>query len=116
MILWLDAHLPPQLAFWLREQFNVEVAALRDLGLREATDLKLFEAAREANAIIVTKDRDFVELVTRRGIPPQVLWITCGNTSNAHLREILTAALPQALERLEKDEPVVEIGDESTPV
>ena len=114
MILWLDAQLPPQLASWLREQFSVEVAALRDLGLREATDPELFEAAREANAIIVTKDKDFVELVTRRGIPPRVLWITCGNTSNARLREILTDALPQALERLEKDEPVIEIGNEST--
>ena len=31
---------------------------------------------------MITKDRDFVELLGRLGPPPKIIWITCGNTSN----------------------------------
>jgi predicted nuclease of predicted toxin-antitoxin system len=57
----------------------------------------------------MTKDRDFVDLVERYGSPPQVIWLTCGNTSNARLKEILTATLPDALELLRSGERLVEI-------
>jgi predicted nuclease of predicted toxin-antitoxin system len=59
----------------------------------------------------LTKDRDFVLLVERFGPPPQVVWITCGNTSNERLRKVLAASFPQALELLRRGEPVVEISD-----
>ncbi len=39
--------------------------ALRDLGLRDAEDLDIFEAAKAQNVILMTKDRGFVELVDR---------------------------------------------------
>jgi predicted nuclease of predicted toxin-antitoxin system len=57
----------------------------------------------------MTKDRDFVDLVEQYGSPPQVIWLTCGNTSNARLKEILTATLPDALELLRSGERLVEI-------
>jgi len=37
------------------------------------------------------------------------IWIRCGNTSNARLREILTATLRDALELLGGGEPLIEI-------
>ncbi|QQE65212.1 hypothetical protein GFS31_18980 [Leptolyngbya sp. BL0902] len=58
----------------------------------------------------MTKDRDFVDLVDRLGPPPQIIWLTCGNTSNARLREILGSVLPTALEILCSGESLVEIG------
>ena len=57
----------------------------------------------------MTKDSDFVDLVERLGPPPKIIWLTCGNTSNARLREILSATLLQALELLRTDETLVEI-------
>ena len=66
---------------------------------------------REAGAVVLTKDTDFSLLLERLGPPPQVLWVTCGNTSNAHLRGVLAATLPNALELLEAGEPLVEITD-----
>jgi predicted nuclease of predicted toxin-antitoxin system len=57
----------------------------------------------------MTKDRDFVDFVERYGSPPQVIWLTCGNTSNARLKEILTATLPDAMELLRSGERLVEI-------
>jgi predicted nuclease of predicted toxin-antitoxin system len=59
----------------------------------------------------MTKDRDFLVLLERFGSPPQVLWITCGNTSNARLRQILQDALSVALKLLEQGESLVEISD-----
>ncbi|MBD2066372.1 hypothetical protein H6F93_02325 [Leptolyngbya sp. FACHB-671] len=56
------------------------------------------------------KDSDFVDLVDRFGSPPQIIWLTCGNTSNARLREILSTTLLEALELLRSGEVLVEIS------
>ena len=93
MTLWLDAQISPRLAPWIRDAFGLDIVHVRDLGLREAEDLDVFNSAREADAIVITKDRDFVELSGRLGSPPKVIWITCGNTSNARLRTILSKTL-----------------------
>ncbi len=113
MILWLDAQLPPLLAAWIEASFGVQCRAVRDLGLRDAKDPSIFLAARDAGAVVMTKDRDFVDLQRRLGPPPSVLWVTCGNTSNARLREILTSVIPTAFRMLESGESLVEISDGS---
>ncbi|HTU20912.1 MAG TPA: DUF5615 family PIN-like protein [Gemmataceae bacterium] len=112
MILWLDAQLPPSVAAWITATFGIEARAVRDLGLRDAKDPPIFQAARAAAAVVMTKDSDFVEMLQRLGPPPKVLWVTCGNTSNARLREILSRQLPAAVARLEGGEDLVEIGDD----
>jgi predicted nuclease of predicted toxin-antitoxin system len=61
----------------------------------------------------MSKDSDFVELVLRHGVPPQIIWITCGNTSNTRLQEILTAAWPTVVQLLAAGEKLVEVGDRS---
>ncbi len=115
MIIWIDAQLSPALARWIRETFQIEAHAVRDLGLRNAKDPVIFKAAREAEVVVMSKDEDFRLLVERQGPPPQVLWVTCGNTSNARLREILTKSLPAAIELLERGESLVEISDAYVP-
>ena len=111
MIFWIDAQVSPYLARWLSSEFDIEARPIRDLGLRDAKDREIFLAAREADAVVLTKDRDFVLLLEQLGPPLGVLWLTIGNTSNAHLREVLTQNLPSALELLRRDEPLVEIAD-----
>jgi predicted nuclease of predicted toxin-antitoxin system len=110
MTVWLDAHLSPVLAPWLSATFGVAAAAVRDLGLRDALDPPIFDAARTAGAVVMTKDADFAEMVTRRGPPPQVIWLRCGNTSNAALRVMLAAEFPAALTQLAAGAPLVEVG------
>ncbi len=112
MKIWVNAQLSPTSAKWIAQKFAVEAIAVRDLGLREAVDKDIFEAARDDGAVVMTKDSDFVDLVNARGAPPQVLWLTCGNTSNERLQEILAKTLPQALQLLQAGEKVVEITDE----
>jgi predicted nuclease of predicted toxin-antitoxin system len=111
MIFWIDAQLSPLLAPWLAMHFGVTAYALRDLGLRDATDRAIFDAARSANAIMITKDRDFTELVARLGPPPQIVWVTCGNTSNIRMRLIFEATFAQAMLLLQAGDPLVEIRD-----
>lgn len=111
MKFWIDAQLPPGLAHWLGEALDVEAAALRDLGLLFAKDAAIFEAAREADVVLISKDIDFVDLVQRRGPPPRVLWVTCGNASNSRLRDVFTATFPRALALLADGRDIVEISD-----
>ena len=110
MTIWIDAQMSPAMAAWVSSIFAVNAVAIRDLGLRDAEDKEIFEAARRENAIVMTKDSDFVLLLDRLGAPPQVIWVTCGNTSNARLKEILTSTLPKALELLQSGEELVEIN------
>lgn len=110
MIVWLDAQLSPALAPWLCEQFGVDASSLVRLGLRDATDPELFERARAAGAVLLTKDNDFAELVRRHGPPPQIVLLTLGNTSNARLKDVLTRSWAQLSQLLGKREPLVEIS------
>ena len=87
MILWLDAQISPRLRPKIRREFKIEVVHVRDLGLREAEDPKIFDEARRAKAVVLTKDEDFVILVERLGPPPQIIWLTCGHVSNARLKK-----------------------------
>jgi predicted nuclease of predicted toxin-antitoxin system len=112
VIVWLDAQLSPAIAPWLSSTFSIEAHAVRDLGLRDSDDPAIFDAAKAANVVVFTKDSDFVELVERRGAPPQVVWIRCGNTSNAKLREVLTSEWTRLVERLDAGDVLVEVGAE----
>lgn len=110
MKFWVDAQLPPMLAQWLSTAYGVSAQSLRDLGLRDASDIAIFQAARDAEAVIVSKDSDFVELVSRHGTPPQLLWVTCGNVTNQRLHEVFGKTFPDAMESLASGQAIVEIG------
>jgi predicted nuclease of predicted toxin-antitoxin system len=107
--IWIDAQLSPALAGWLTDRFGVEAIHLSELNLVQASDPAIFDAARSADASILTKDRDFVELVHRYGTPPRVIWITCGNTSNREMMRVLETTLERACELLASGEAMVEI-------
>ena len=72
MTIWIDAQLSPALALWIVQTFGVAALALRDVGLRDATDREIFLAAKQQSRIVMTKDADFVKLLDALGPPPQV--------------------------------------------
>ena len=59
----------------------------------------------------MTKDADCAALVDQLGASPQIVLVTCGNTSNAHLRQVVGTAWPTVREMLERGEALVEVGD-----
>jgi predicted nuclease of predicted toxin-antitoxin system len=110
--IWIDAQLSPALAARInRASTGLATKSVPTLGLCDATDAEIFFAARSAGAVIMSKDSDFLNLLDAYGPPPQVIWITCGNTSNAKMRAVLQASLTPAITLLQNREPLVEIRD-----
>jgi predicted nuclease of predicted toxin-antitoxin system len=110
MNIWVDAQLSPAVASWLEARFEVNATPLRELGLRDASDREVFLAAREAGVVVMTKDQDFVRLLEELGAPPQIIWGTCGNTSNARLESMLANSARKAFGLLVSGEPLIEIS------
>ena len=111
-MIWLDAHLSPRVAGWIIKELGHDAKALREIGLRDADDAVIFQQARQSNVVLITKDRDFADLVSFHGPPPKVIWLRCGNTSEERLKDILTAHLEDALHFLASGEAMVEIRGE----
>jgi predicted nuclease of predicted toxin-antitoxin system len=110
MTLWLDAQISPLLAPWIAEEFGIDCRAVADFGLHRAKDRQIFEAAGQTGAVVMSKDRDFIDLLTLNGPPPKVIWLTCGNCSNASLKLLLAATLGAAIDLLEKGDTIVQIA------
>jgi predicted nuclease of predicted toxin-antitoxin system len=111
VILWIDAQLSPALAPWITQRFGVSAFSVKHLGLRDSEDPDIFQAARAASAVVMSKDSDFVRLLEQHGPPPKILWVTLGNTSNARMREVLEQTFVKALALLDGGESLVEIRD-----
>jgi predicted nuclease of predicted toxin-antitoxin system len=75
----IDAQLPPALARWI-ESLGHKAEHVADIGMNDANDREIWLWARETNAIIISKDSDFVTLVTLEENCPPVIWIRLGNT------------------------------------
>ncbi|WP_217992542.1 DUF5615 family PIN-like protein [Longimonas halophila] len=85
--IWIDAQLSPALAAWINRTYDdINAQSVQAVGLRDAEDEKIFQAVRDANVIVMSKDSDFLNLLDRHGLPPKVIWVTCGNTSNQRER------------------------------
>ena len=74
MSLLLDENLSPRLVSRLSSLFPGCIH-VRDAGLKQADDRNIREWARNNNYNVVTADSDFVEMVTRTGPPPKVIYL-----------------------------------------
>ena len=74
-------------------------------GLNTATDLQVWEYAKENDFVLVTQDADFIDWNRLFGIPPKILWIRFGNQSVdfAQQRFLLHE---NAIKSFEKDEEI----------
>jgi predicted nuclease of predicted toxin-antitoxin system len=60
-----------------------------DVGLFGASDLAIWQHAREKGLILVSKDEDFHQLSVLHGPPPKVIWVRLGNCSTEHVIRLL---------------------------
>lgn len=113
MNIWIDAQLSPSLAAWINRTFPALTAqSVTALGLRDASDMDIFREAAVRQVIIMTKDDDFLKMVNQYGPPPYIILITCGNTSNARMREILSQYLLPVINLIKGGEALIEIKGE----
>ena len=59
------------------------------LGMQRASDLEIWQYARDNNCTIVTHDSDFHDLSLLRGAPPQIIWLRCGNQATEDMKNLL---------------------------
>jgi len=114
--LLFDQNLAPRLVGRVAAEFPGSLH-VRDLDLQAATDAEVLRVAAQRDLVIVTKDKDFADLVTARGGGPKVLWLLLGNVSTDEIAESILAAADSIVRLL--DDPsvqVVQMAGRVTPV
>jgi predicted nuclease of predicted toxin-antitoxin system len=102
----VDAQLPPGLCRWLQARGH-EAEHVFGLDMHEASDAAVAAIAAETGAALISKDEDFVVLSGRGTV--RLLWLRCGNISNAALEPWLAARWPQIEALLEAGEDLIEV-------
>ncbi|MCU0841361.1 MAG: DUF5615 family PIN-like protein, partial [Thiobacillaceae bacterium] len=82
---------PPALAERLQDLFP-DASHVEHIGLGSADDERVWHAACAGDYAIVTKDADFQDLATLRGVPPKVIWIRRGNCTTAPRASFTTSS------------------------
>ena len=89
MGLLLDANLSWRLMERLKEHFT-DCWHVDHIGLVvPATDIEIWNYAKENNLVIVTNDDDFLNLLSAKGFPPKVFLLRTGNQSTKFIADLL---------------------------
>jgi predicted nuclease of predicted toxin-antitoxin system len=81
MRLLLDENLSRRIVPLLQHTFP-ETTQVALIGLERASDREVWEYSKAQGYAIVTKDDDFLGLLSVLGYPPKVVLLTIGNSSN----------------------------------
>jgi predicted nuclease of predicted toxin-antitoxin system len=104
----VDAQLPPGLARWISDHGH-QATHVFEIGLYTADDQAIWEHARRQNAVIISKDEDFVDRWLLDETPVVLIWIRKGNCSNEALMTWFEPLWPETLRRLEEGERFIEL-------
>ena len=105
----VDAQLPPALARAPRNA-GFESHHVFDLRLLEATDKAIWALAAKRQAVIVSKDEDFVSFRRSAHVGPAVVWLRIGNTANDYLMKCLMPRMSQIVSAIQAGEVLIEIN------
>jgi len=86
--LLFDQNLSPRLVEYLAGLYPDSVHVYQ-IGLDQASDLAVWEAARSHGFALVTQDGDFSDLSAMFGAPPKIIWIRRGNCSTREIETLL---------------------------
>jgi predicted nuclease of predicted toxin-antitoxin system len=107
----IDAQLPPGLARHLNA-LGHEAVHVVHVALSTASDRKIWDHAIASDAVLITKDEDFVTMraLSRRG-GPAIVWLRVGNTTTRALIALFNSVLPEILGAIERGETVIQIPE-----
>ena len=88
MKLLFDENLSHRLVSLLADLFPDSVH-VRDIGLKAADDVRVWDYAKTNDLIIVSKDSDMHDRSFLFGYPPKVIWIRLGNCSTSDVEKLL---------------------------
>ena len=105
----VDAQLPPALARYLAARQHT-AEHVYDIGMGDAPDREVWHYASINNAVLVTKDDDFVTFRMAHDDGPAVVWIRLGNTTNRVLLEAMDKSVATIEKLLVEGERLIEVG------
>lgn len=88
MKLLFDENLSPRLVELVRNEYP-DSMHVRNVGLRGASDSRIWAYARDHGFAIVSKDDDFRQRSLFEGAPPKVIWLQVGNAGTGPIAELL---------------------------
>lgn len=62
---------------------------IREAGLKESSDVEIWEYAKANGFVIVSKDTDFQQRSLLYGHPPKVVWLRVGNCTVQTIEDLL---------------------------
>lgn len=104
----IDAQLPPALARYL-VTLGHEANHVVDVGLLTARDHEIWRYAEANDAVLVTKDEDFVTLRALNPLEPAIVWVRIGNATKRNLIARFAAAFPAIVVAIERGETIIQI-------
>ena len=109
--IWLDNHLSPIIAKWLKDDLEIEVKSSYMLKLEGLSDFDIYQKAKKfGNIIIISKDSDLDEIISLYGAPPKLISLKVGNCDNKILFSILKKNLERTIRLLDDfNQDIIEI-------
>jgi predicted nuclease of predicted toxin-antitoxin system len=102
MKLLFDQNLSPRLSRLLADIYPASVH-VREVGLRDADDILIWEYAKAHGFALVSKDSDFQQRSLLIGAPPKFIWLRVGNCTVA-TTEILLRRHSAAIHTFDLDQ------------
>jgi predicted nuclease of predicted toxin-antitoxin system len=105
----IDAQLPISLSEFLKSKGLSSVHTLELPKKNKTSDFEILKIALEKNAIIITKDLDFLDSFLLKQEPRKLILVKTGNISNKKLIEIFIKNLDDILAIISRSN-LIEIG------
>ncbi len=103
--IWVDTNISPAIAKWLADYTGYLVKSSYILDMNELDDLTIYKMAKaHGKVILLSKDADFPELISRLGSPPKLINIKIGNCDNSTLWNLIKPSILNALDILIQSE------------
>ncbi|MEV4421260.1 DUF5615 family PIN-like protein [Patulibacter sp. NPDC049589] len=104
----VDAQLPPALARLLTSRGH-HAEHVTDIDRGGAPDRELWDYALRHDAVLITKDEDFSDMVLFRDPAPVVVWVRVGNTRRRALLEWFDPLVDQIVEMVDAGHRLIEL-------
>jgi predicted nuclease of predicted toxin-antitoxin system len=86
--LLFDENLSHKLVSLLADLFP-DSLHVRDIGLKAADDIQVWNYAKDNDLMIVSKDSDMHQRSFVFGYPPKIIWVRLGNCSTSDVEKLL---------------------------
>ncbi len=104
----VDNQLPLALARALTEK-GFDCEHVFELGMARASDIDIWRYAISKDRVLITKDEDFVRLVSASTNAGKLIWVRLGNCRNEVLIAAISSKLDEIIATLELEGNIIEL-------